>query len=308
MPPPVAEEDQDLLRNGLINENSELTPQGSDLLNNAEQSGEDPDEMLDFFLKGWIDTGLNLTPDGAIWEGVMERGLQDILDEPDRAKGAQMYMRARDNGALDWWKEKTGEDYEDTAEFVAHAAKNFIPMGFELAGELAKAGAGIYKSYEIAERSKPWYAQSPAGWIMGAIKGPPPQEEINRLKVGFDAYAKEALIRMPAIMSHGAAAAITHGPGTKHLFSDEDRALSAYLYRKAQHDIEKLETGVAIASAVDVAATTAVAVADKATLGLVSEELDDLIASGFQVKKYGGKVKRRMGGKVRGYGKAMRGY
>jgi hypothetical protein len=38
------------------------------------------------------------------------------------------------------------------------------------------------------------------------------------------------------------------------------------------------------------------------------KELDDLIASGFQVKKYGGKVKRRMGGKVRGYGKAMRGY
>ena len=38
------------------------------------------------------------------------------------------------------------------------------------------------------------------------------------------------------------------------------------------------------------------------------KELDDLIASGFQVKKYGGKVKRRMGGKVRGYGKAQRGY
>ena len=29
---------------------------------------------------------------------------------------------------------------------------------------------------------------------------------------------------------------------------------------------------------------------------------------GFEIKKYGGKVKRRMGGKVRGYGKAMRGY
>jgi hypothetical protein len=38
------------------------------------------------------------------------------------------------------------------------------------------------------------------------------------------------------------------------------------------------------------------------------KELDDLIASGFEIKKYGGKVKRRMGGKVRGYGKAMRGY
>jgi len=29
---------------------------------------------------------------------------------------------------------------------------------------------------------------------------------------------------------------------------------------------------------------------------------------GFEIKKYGGKVKRRMGGKVRGYGKALRGY
>ena len=29
---------------------------------------------------------------------------------------------------------------------------------------------------------------------------------------------------------------------------------------------------------------------------------------GFEIKKYGGKVKRRMGGKVRGYGKAQRGY
>ena len=38
------------------------------------------------------------------------------------------------------------------------------------------------------------------------------------------------------------------------------------------------------------------------------KELDDLIASGFESKKYGGKVKRRMGGKVRGYGKALRGY
>lgn len=38
------------------------------------------------------------------------------------------------------------------------------------------------------------------------------------------------------------------------------------------------------------------------------KELDDLIASGFEIKKYGGKVKRRMGGKVRGYGKALRGY
>ena len=38
------------------------------------------------------------------------------------------------------------------------------------------------------------------------------------------------------------------------------------------------------------------------------EELDELIASGFEIKKGGGKVKRRMGGKVRGYGKALRGY
>ena len=38
------------------------------------------------------------------------------------------------------------------------------------------------------------------------------------------------------------------------------------------------------------------------------KELDDLIASGFQIKKGGGKVKRRMGGKVRGFGKALRGY
>ena len=38
------------------------------------------------------------------------------------------------------------------------------------------------------------------------------------------------------------------------------------------------------------------------------KELDDLIASGFEIKKYGGKVKRRMGGKVRGFGKALRGY
>jgi len=287
MPPPVAEEDQDLLRNGLINENSELTPQGSDLLNNAEQSGEDPDEMLDFFLKGWIDTGLNLTPDGAIWEGVMERGLQDILDEPNRAKGAQMYMRARDNGALDWWKDQTGEDYEDTAEFVAHAAKNFLPMAGSLFGELAKVPGGLYKAFEVAERSKPWYAQTPAGWILGAVKGPPTQEELDRVKVGVDAYAKEALIRMPATMSHGAAAALTHGPGTKHLFSDEDRALTAYLYRKAQHDIEKIETGVAIASAADFAATTAVAVADKATLGLVSEELDELIEEERENNFYG---------------------
>jgi hypothetical protein len=38
------------------------------------------------------------------------------------------------------------------------------------------------------------------------------------------------------------------------------------------------------------------------------EELDELISSGFEIKKYGGKVKRRMGGQVRGYGKALRGY
>jgi|TARA_R110000823_G_scaffold225931_1_gene353681 hypothetical protein len=38
------------------------------------------------------------------------------------------------------------------------------------------------------------------------------------------------------------------------------------------------------------------------------KELDDLIKDGFQVKAYGGKVKRRMGGKVKGYGKAKRGY
>jgi len=38
------------------------------------------------------------------------------------------------------------------------------------------------------------------------------------------------------------------------------------------------------------------------------EELDELIASGFEIKKGGGKVKRRMGGKVRGFGKALRGY
>ena len=38
------------------------------------------------------------------------------------------------------------------------------------------------------------------------------------------------------------------------------------------------------------------------------KELDELISSGFEIKKYGGKVKRRMGGQVRGYGKALRGY
>jgi len=38
------------------------------------------------------------------------------------------------------------------------------------------------------------------------------------------------------------------------------------------------------------------------------EELDELISSGFEIKKGGGQVKRRMGGQVRGYGKALRGY
>ena len=38
------------------------------------------------------------------------------------------------------------------------------------------------------------------------------------------------------------------------------------------------------------------------------KDLDDLIADGFEIKKGGGKVKRRMGGKVRGFGKALRGY
>jgi len=38
------------------------------------------------------------------------------------------------------------------------------------------------------------------------------------------------------------------------------------------------------------------------------KDLDDLIAFGFEIKKGGGKVKRRMGGKVRGFGKALRGY
>ena len=38
------------------------------------------------------------------------------------------------------------------------------------------------------------------------------------------------------------------------------------------------------------------------------KELEELISSGFEIKKYGGKVKRRMGGQVRGYGKALRGY
>ena len=38
------------------------------------------------------------------------------------------------------------------------------------------------------------------------------------------------------------------------------------------------------------------------------KELDELISSGFEIKKYGGKVKRRMGGQVRGFGKALRGY
>ena len=38
------------------------------------------------------------------------------------------------------------------------------------------------------------------------------------------------------------------------------------------------------------------------------KELEELISSGFEIKKHGGKVKRRMGGQVRGYGKALRGY
>ena len=38
------------------------------------------------------------------------------------------------------------------------------------------------------------------------------------------------------------------------------------------------------------------------------KELEELISSGFEIKKYGGKVRRRMGGQVRGYGKALRGY
>jgi len=38
------------------------------------------------------------------------------------------------------------------------------------------------------------------------------------------------------------------------------------------------------------------------------KELDELISSGFEIKKGVGQVKRRMGGQVRGYGKALRGY
>ena len=39
------------------------------------------------------------------------------------------------------------------------------------------------------------------------------------------------------------------------------------------------------------------------------KELDDLISSGFEIKKHGGKVKRRMGGMItKGYGAAKRGY
>ena len=115
-------------------------------------------------------------------------------------------------------------------------------MAEVLLGELAKVPGGVWKTFEVVERSRPWYAQTPVGWILGAIKGKPSEEELSRVKIGLDAYAKEALLRMPATMSHGGFAALTHGPGTKHLFSDEDRLMSAYLYRKAQHDIQKVES------------------------------------------------------------------
>jgi hypothetical protein len=277
MPSTVLEEDQDLLNAGLINQNAELTPQGTQLLQSAEQSGENPDEMLDFFLKGWIDTDLNLTEDGIIWEGVMERGLQDILDEPNQAQGFVMYERAAKNGALDWWKNETGEDYETTGEFVEHAVENFLPMAGQMFGELVKVPGGLWKTAEVAERAKPWYLQTPLGWVLQATMGDPSEEELQRVRVGVDAYAKEGLIRMPATFANGAMAAITHGPVTGKAFTDEDRLMSAYLYRKNQHDIENLNAGVATATALDFGMTMSGAVANLATFGTVDEELEELV-------------------------------
>ena len=283
----LAEQNQDLLNAGLIDQNAALTATGSRLLERSETAGEDPDEMLDFYLKGWIDADLNLTQDGNIWEGVMERGLEDILSEPNQEKGFQLYQQAKNNGALSYYKTQAGEEYEDMVQFLEHAAKNFAPMAGQLFGELVKVPGGLAQTYEVAQRSLPWYFQTPAGWLLGAIKGKPTEEELAANKVRIDAYAKEALLRMPATMSYGAHAALTHHPVTGKLFTDEDRLRSAYLYRKAQYDIEQVETGTAIAAAIDFGATMATTVADVATLGLQSEELEELIEDFREKNIYG---------------------
>ena len=283
----LAEQNRDLLNAGLIDQNAALTATGSRLLERSETAGEDPDEMLDFYLKGWIDADLNLTQDGNIWEGVMERGLEDILSEPNQEKGFQLYQQAKNNGALSYYKTQAGEEYEDMVQFLEHAAKNFAPMAGQLFGELVKVPGGLAQTYEVAQRSLPWYFQTPAGWLLGAIKGKPTEEELAANKVRIDAYAKEALLRMPATMSYGAHAALTHHPVTGKLFTDEDRLRSAYLYRKAQFDIEQVETGTAVAAAIDFGATMATTVADVATLGLQSEELEELIEDFREKNIYG---------------------
>ena len=179
MPPTALEENRDLFDAGLIDRNSSLTKTGDRLLSAIGHFRQDEDEMLDFYLKGWIDADLNLTEDGIIWEGIQARGLQDILDETDRARGVQMYRRAEQNGALDWWKKEVGEDYETTGEFVAHAFDNAPEMAGQLFGELLKVPPGIAKAFDVATRNMPWWVPGvgPHAFARRLYKGKLTKEE-----------------------------------------------------------------------------------------------------------------------------------
>ena len=241
-----------LFNAGLVTVQGKSTPAGRALFKSAQEKGQDLNQMVDYYARGFVDENLRVTEKGRIFEKIdRTNSLDSILAINDRTEGFRLYKEAESSGALDAWEDRMGLGAETGLEFLGQAAENF-PSDFAEVLNLVKGV--VPGGATFLDRL---YRDSPLGYfggITGAAlklaKGKLSTEEQAELALMKDEYLREGVFRTAASYSNGLIAAITHMEGARELFTDEQRLRAKYNYRKDQYDIDNMEAGEATAEVV----------------------------------------------------------
>jgi len=241
-----------LFDSGLVTVQGKSTPAGRALFKSAQEKGQDPNQMIDFYARGLVDENLRVTERGRIFEEIdRTNSLDSILAINDREEGFRLYLEAAESGAVTEWQDRTGAGADTWQQFLDQAVENFLPDAAEVLKLVKGFVPGGATFYDRLVRDSPLgYFGGVAGAAIKLAKGDLSAEEEAELALMKDEYLREGVFRTSASYSNGLVAALTHGPGTKEFYTDRDRALAKYHFWKDQFDVDNMEAGEATAEVV----------------------------------------------------------
>ena len=205
---------------GLVTVQGKSTPAGRALFKNAQEKGQDPNEMIDFYARGLVDENLRVTEKGRIFEAIdRTNSIDQILSVTDRTEGFRLYKEAESSGALDAWEDRMGVGAETGLEFLGQAAEN-LPSDFSEVAEMVKGlipGSAMFFDRSVRSSALGYFGGA-AGAVLKLAKGKPSKEEQAEFRLMQDEYLRDAGFRTLATYHNGLVAALTHMEGRKRIF------------------------------------------------------------------------------------------